>query len=103
MHKVLNCIFLIMYRYRPYLQEYDTFTKKINELSSKKQYKTLFENAKKESKERLDFDSLIIMPVQRLPRYILLLKELNKALSPNDDNKVLCDKVKVLIYIIRIH
>lgn len=37
------------------------------------------------------------MPVQRLPRYVLLLKELNKALSPNDDNKVLCDKVKVLI------
>lgn len=34
---------------------------------------------KNSTKDKLDLESLLIMPIQRVPRYILLLRELAKA------------------------
>ncbi|XP_022099543.1 rho guanine nucleotide exchange factor 17-like isoform X3 [Acanthaster planci] len=68
---------------QPVLDTYTAFTNNFNrakELISKASSKPAFfkflEDRTKEHKERLNLDDLIIQPIQRIPRYELLLKEL---------------------------
>ncbi|KAJ6228194.1 faciogenital dysplasia protein [Anaeramoeba flamelloides] len=66
--------------YTPYINNYE---KQLNEIAKLKKNKPKFvEYLKAVSKmplsKGLSFESLTIMPVQRLPRYVLLLKELAK-------------------------
>ena len=50
----------------------------IKHFSSKSSFVKFLESASKEHRGKLTLDALLIMPVQRIPRYELLLKELIK-------------------------
>ena len=46
----------------------------IRQASARPQFKRYVEQATKEHKEKLTLSDLLIMPVQRIPRYVLILK-----------------------------
>jgi len=75
----LSPIFII---YTQYISNYPTALALFNEVSKKPECQQFFQSAKerfrKETKSKLDIVDLLILPVQRLPRYVLLLTELLK-------------------------
>ena len=65
--------------YFPYLSSYNTILSEYSKLrATNKQAEKIICNIE-EANPSQNFNSLMIMPVQRLPRYILLLKEILKA------------------------
>jgi hypothetical protein len=65
--------------YKNFVNKYDTALSKMKELQKNSKELELFAyEAKKKTPGLLGFQSLFIQPVQRLPRYCLLLKELIK-------------------------
>jgi len=62
--------------YFPYLQTYPTLNIEMDECSSKKLQKHLEATAKAQG--HLGITQLLILPVQRVPRYVLLLEALDK-------------------------
>jgi hypothetical protein len=69
--------------YTQYLNGYESSMSVINSLNNNKQFKKFLESRRKDPEISLDFMSYLIMPVQRIPRYELLLKEFLKN-TPND-------------------
>jgi hypothetical protein len=79
-----NCDFLI--KYKKYLTNYNTSLVALRHLVKRKpdfaQIKQSFE-VQQQKTTALTLDSFLIMPVQRIPRYVLLLKELLKYTNPS--------------------
>lgn len=89
--------------YRPFLQQFQLFQTKFFGLSTKKPMKAIYENGIKDSRCcNQSFESLMINPVQRLPRYTLILKELLKTIKPNENNESLrlTIQVSIILYYI---
>jgi hypothetical protein len=76
--------------YVGYIENFDTSIRVRQELLKSKRYRALLEKCT--SPERQDLASFLIMPVQRLPRYILLLRELYKHTPPTHPDEPLLAK-----------
>jgi len=70
--------------YSSYVNNYDNAISELNKLKSQnKSFAKFLQNFSNDSRtRRLTIESILIMPVQRLPRYILLIKELSKHTWP---------------------
>jgi len=70
--------------YTRYMNDYDKAVQAINQQRKNKRYKA-FVQAFEQSGEanNLDLMSFLIMPVQRVPRYVLLLRELKRHTQPD--------------------
>jgi hypothetical protein len=64
--------------YTQYLNGYETSMSVINTLSGSKQFKQFLESRRQDPEVTLDLMSYLILPVQRIPRYELLLREFLK-------------------------
>eukprot|EP00475_Leptophrys_vorax_P019975 TRINITY_DN2736_c0_g1_i1.p1 TRINITY_DN2736_c0_g1~~TRINITY_DN2736_c0_g1_i1.p1 ORF type:complete len:725 (+),score=210.00 TRINITY_DN2736_c0_g1_i1:40-2214(+) len=64
--------------YTQYLNGYETSMTVINSLGSSKQFKSFLESRRQDPEVTLDLMSYLILPVQRIPRYELLLREFLK-------------------------
>lgn len=70
--------------YTSFVNNWKTAKESIKNLSgTKASFVKFIENASREHKGKLSLDALLIMPVQRIPRYELLLKELIKHTTPD--------------------
>jgi FYVE/RhoGEF/PH domain-containing protein 5/6 len=78
--------------YVGYIENFDTSIRVRQELLKSKRYRALLEKCTGEPGERHDLASFLIMPVQRLPRYILLLRELYKHTPPTHADEPLLAK-----------
>jgi len=69
--------------YQPYMEGYDVAVARMGELrETNRAFAEWLELAQK--CENLSLESFLIMPVQRLPRYLLLLEELKRNTDKND-------------------
>ncbi|KAL6077133.1 Rho guanine nucleotide exchange factor (GEF) 17, variant 2 [Balamuthia mandrillaris] len=66
----------MMKLYSDFINNYERSQAMLKQLSEQQQFATFLKEAERKSRCRQDIHSLLIMPVQRLPRYQLLLKEL---------------------------
>ena len=64
--------------YTDYINNFESGVAKIKNLSKSSKFKNQLIQLKKESSSNLDFDSLYISPIQRIPRYQLLISQLLK-------------------------
>ncbi|GAM23452.1 hypothetical protein SAMD00019534_066270 [Acytostelium subglobosum LB1] len=64
--------------YVEYVNNFDKVTPHLNSMLENPQQAQFFETQKKKSRSNADIFSLLIMPVQRIPRYELLLREILK-------------------------
>jgi len=88
-HSCLGDIFLeetdFLKNYQPYLQGYNASLITLRHLRKRKPdleaLNKEFENQQRETTS-LDLESYMLTPVQRIPRYILLLKEFNRYTNP---------------------
>jgi len=65
--------------YRPYLECYNISANRLNQLQKNEKFaKLLVEYKKNPECHQLDLQSFLIMPVQRVPRYSLLLRDIAK-------------------------
>lgn len=66
--------------YTHYMNGYDKCLKSLSKLRSNKKFSKFMDGVRKKLQEKgnLDLMSYLIMPVQRIPRYVLLLRELKK-------------------------
>eukprot|EP01103_Thecamoeba_quadrilineata_P007479 TRINITY_DN17353_c0_g1_i1.p1 TRINITY_DN17353_c0_g1~~TRINITY_DN17353_c0_g1_i1.p1 ORF type:complete len:823 (+),score=196.91 TRINITY_DN17353_c0_g1_i1:5-2473(+) len=83
MHTLLGDVFLHFVAhfkvYTGYLQNYNESLSRINLLSKNEKFAKLILECKKDPEcQQLDLPSFLIKPVQRIPRYSLLLKDLTK-------------------------
>ena len=80
----------------PYIETYPEVELKIKELNNtNKKFKEACIKLERDGKEPLN--SLIVMPIQRMPKYILLLKEILKATPTwHEDYKMLKDAMESL-------
>lgn len=72
-------------RYRPFLEGYNTSVVTLRHLEKRKPaFKVVKQAFEAEQKKTtfLDLESFLIMPIQRIPRYSLLLRELHKYTNP---------------------
>ncbi len=65
--------------YRPYFGRYRDSLAMLTKKMQSKTFAKLVAKLAKDAKEALMLESLLIMPIQRLPRYVLLIKELDRA------------------------
>eukprot|EP01105_Mastigella_eilhardi_P002727 TRINITY_DN1350_c1_g1_i10.p3 TRINITY_DN1350_c1_g1~~TRINITY_DN1350_c1_g1_i10.p3 ORF type:complete len:271 (-),score=83.99 TRINITY_DN1350_c1_g1_i10:68-880(-) len=67
---------------------------RITELTKKnKAFRTFLERIQRDkASDNLDLLSLLVMPVQRIPRYVLLLKELLKYTPPGEEDAMSLEK-----------
>ena len=70
--------------YTPYVNNYSEALKSLQQLQDNRKF-AKFCAEKKQSMAGMDLTSYLIMPVQRIPRYELLLKELKRNLDPPAD------------------
>jgi len=69
--------------YTEYVNRFDDAVDTLKKLSTKgDKFQEFLRESMKNANSRLDLSSYLIMPVQRLPRYALLLKELIKFTEP---------------------
>lgn len=77
-----DCIYSVIplfFMYVTYVTNYDESLNILRELSSKsKEFSTFVMFTRKKASGQLDLKALLILPIQRIPRYILLLRELLK-------------------------
>lgn len=79
--------------YSNYIIGYDASVTLLARLRKKKDFSNFLEKCRNDSRcNGLDLNSILIMPVQRLPRYVLLLSELIKQTPPNHANVKLLNK-----------
>eukprot|EP00727_Mastigamoeba_balamuthi_P000126 m51a1_g1011 putative domain containing protein (750) ;mRNA; r:599658-603368 len=85
--------------YTSYVKNYTTALDVLNVLRKKKKFLKFVQACKSETNS-LDVEAFLIMPVQRIPRYFLLLQEMQKhTQAHHPDHKNLCtalDSVKVV-------
>eukprot|EP01080_Neovahlkampfia_damariscottae_P010376 gene10376-2905_t len=84
--------------YISYVNSYDDAVDRLREIrKSSNDFEKLCQAMKKKTTGNLDLQSLIILPVQRLPRYILLLRELikNTDKSHVDYQNLISAKLKI--------
>ncbi|KAL0477495.1 RacGEF [Acrasis kona] len=76
--------------YVPFLQKYDKCTRTIRKWRSREPLFDKWLNSRKKMQQSkgLDLGSLLIMPVQRIPRYLLLLKSLLKLTPEGHPDKL---------------
>lgn len=91
--------------YQPYLENYDDAVKRLKQIREKNADFDLFLKVT-EKCEGMSLESFLIMPVQRLPRYLLLLAELGKAVPATEeaaqDIQNATDKIKRIAALINI-
>jgi len=86
--------------YKEYCANHHNATVKYQEREKDQKFITLIQKVKQETTCGLDLPSLLIMPIQRIPRYRLLFEELIK--NTEDDNpdypalKSCLDKIVVI-------
>jgi len=77
-----DCIYSVIplfFMYVTYVTNYDESLNILRDLSSKsKEFSTFVMFTRKKASGQLDLKALLILPIQRIPRYILLLRELLK-------------------------
>jgi len=66
----------VMKLYAEYINNFDNANARLKAILSTPEGLAFFESCRQKSRSNLDINSLLIMPVQRVPRYELLLKEL---------------------------
>ena len=70
--------------YSAYISSYNRSLQTVNMLSSRKKFRAFLEEMRaKPAAKNLDLMSYLIMPIQRLPRYEMLLREIDRQ-SPDD-------------------
>ncbi|KAL6061069.1 ensconsin isoform X5 [Balamuthia mandrillaris] len=86
----LLAFFPFLKMYTTYINSYDKADKRLKELvkGSKKMENFLEECKKKPECRSLDLSSYLIMPIQRLPRYELLLRDIIRATSPQEESEL---------------
>ncbi|EFA85018.1 pleckstrin domain-containing protein [Heterostelium album PN500] len=68
-----------------------------NQNSNNKKFKTFLNECKySQSAKKLDLNDLLIMPIQRLPRYILLLEELTQYTQNSQEKQNLIDAKQIM-------
>eukprot|EP01113_Clastostelium_recurvatum_P034608 TRINITY_DN4714_c0_g1_i4.p1 TRINITY_DN4714_c0_g1~~TRINITY_DN4714_c0_g1_i4.p1 ORF type:complete len:1170 (-),score=340.73 TRINITY_DN4714_c0_g1_i4:32-3541(-) len=72
----------IMKLYAEYVNNYEQSCKVLAEVMGTEKGASVLRECKKRSSSNLDISSMLIMPVQRLPRYELMLRELIKYTDP---------------------
>lgn len=70
------CDFMKMYT--SYINNYEKSLHALTLLGENKKWSKFLQETRSKSKDGMDLMSLLIMPIQRLPRYELLLKELRR-------------------------
>eukprot|EP00727_Mastigamoeba_balamuthi_P013980 m51a1_g9204 putative domain containing protein (531) ;mRNA; f:850-3162 len=71
--------------YSSYINNYETSLQKVQTLKANSDFAKFLKKAEADSRcTGLNLESLLIMPVQRIPRYVLLLKELIKNTEKGD-------------------
>ncbi|KAL7718194.1 FYVE [Entamoeba marina] len=85
----------IFERFGPYIQNYDKASLLYDKLQKKKKFEDFCENAK-ENPLSCDGDimSFLIAPVQRIPRYILLMREYTKNTEKDHPDAVIAEQVR---------
>jgi len=79
--------------YRDYVQRFKASNATLREAyDNKPEFASLLEEYKNNTKGKLDLESLLIMPIQRVPRYLLLLRELKKSTEEGHRDHVLLDE-----------
>jgi len=66
----------VMKLYAEYVNNFDSAVNRVKAIMATPEGLAFFETCKAKSRSSLDMNSLLIMPVQRVPRYELLLREL---------------------------
>jgi len=81
--------------YVEYIQNWHAQTKKVQEIKSRKDFPSAADNAA--ANPHMGLESYIIMPVSRVPRYLLLLVELQRC-TPEDhpDHPLLTSALEVM-------
>lgn len=67
--------------YTQYLNSYEKSMGEINKCSGNKAFRSFIDSVRKDPAVKLDLMSYLIMPVQRIPRYELLIRELIKSIE----------------------
>lgn len=70
--------------YTPYLQGWSKLRAKVDRLLSKQKYSKYF-TRQQNLHQGMGINAFLIMPIQRIPRYILLINEIIKQSDPNDE------------------
>jgi hypothetical protein len=79
--------------YRDYVQRFKASNATLRDaVDHKPEFASLLEEYKNNTKGKLDLESLLIMPIQRVPRYLLLLRELKKSTEEGHRDHVLLDE-----------
>eukprot|EP01097_Dermamoeba_algensis_P006139 TRINITY_DN3867_c0_g1_i1.p1 TRINITY_DN3867_c0_g1~~TRINITY_DN3867_c0_g1_i1.p1 ORF type:complete len:876 (-),score=242.28 TRINITY_DN3867_c0_g1_i1:171-2759(-) len=81
-----------MRMYTTYVNSYDEAAATYLRLLAKKPFTEAVSIFKQNAKTRLEMDSFLIQPVQRLPRYELLLRELGKVTEEGHADHAPCQK-----------
>lgn len=70
--------------YMKFAKNYNNSRELINQINSDKvNFSKLLETVSKEKCERLTINDLLITPIQRIPRYVLILADIQKSLQPH--------------------
>lgn len=86
--------------YQPYLQNFQNSLKVLQGLAER-ELKAFFSSAAENEKcSGYNLESLLIMPVQRVPRYRLLLQELKKQYKDPDKNKEIIKQIDDALVIV---
>jgi hypothetical protein len=64
--------------YTAFVNAYDNIWQVLSALKNSKKFQSFVQKVKKADPTVSNLESLMIMPIQRIPRYLLLLKELKK-------------------------
>jgi len=87
----------ILAAYSPFVMQYSDAMDCVHRTSKKSpQFRAFLDGAEKDTRSQgLDLESFLIQPIQRLPRYELLLKDLTKCTDKtHSDYGVLCESAK---------
>lgn len=90
--------------YSQYLNNYDVAVETIKRLRATNPKFVAFLNDRHSQLHDMALESYLIMPVQRVPRYVLLLKELVRSTPPSDPKRAASEKAlakveKIALYV----
>lgn len=80
--------------YKPYFGDYARSLETLKNKMATKAFAKHVAKLAKDAKESLMLDSMLIMPIQRLPRLVLLLQEIDRATDPSHPEKPILGSVQ---------